>query len=343
MNTNDTRERTTRSTRTRVVLIGAAAPIAIAIAGTLLMVSWLPELPDPIAVHWSGAGADGFGPALPFIFAPLVIVVLFSIFAVVFSWRTTPSGQPVYTQKILLTTSVWLSTTLTVGFVGSVAGQRGIVDAKNASDVGAILLIGAVAGLALAAGAWFLLPKGESSVIEAGQPPKALDLRGDERLSWSHSARFGNAVLVLMGVLLVVGGAAILTSFASSPSEVIAPKVLIFAVVLLTTALVVTNIWWRVSADHRGFTVRGYLGWPSKRIPLADIRTVQVVDVVPMRDFGGYGWRWAGGGRSGVILRTGPGIEVTASSGKRFVVTVDDAETGAGVIAALLKQNSVAW
>lgn len=59
-----------------------------------------------------------------------------------------------------------------------------------------------------------------------------------------------------------------------------------------------------------------------------------------MRDFSGFGWRWTGGGRSGVVLRTVPGIEVTSARGKRFVATVDDAETGAGVIAALPAQGS---
>lgn len=335
MNSIDSVEAQIRSTHRRALAVGGILPLALAGAATFLMMSWLPHLPDPIAVHWSGQGADGFGPAVPFIVTPFVIAVVFSIFAVAASWRTAPSGGLLYNQKILLTTSVWLSTLLSIGFVGSISVQRGLADATDAPEINVFLLIGAVAGIILAAGGWFILPKGESSILEAGHEPKAVDLHGDERLSWSHTARLGSAALVIVGISLAVAiGVAVFALLASSTSSVIATIVVVFV-----TGLVVTNTWWRVSADHRGFSVRGALGWPSKRIPLQDIRTVQVVDVKPTRDFGGYGWRWTADARSGVILRAGSGIEVTASSGKRFVVTVDDAETGAGVIAALLTQR----
>ena len=103
MSSSDSNEQSQQSTHLRVILVGAVVPTAIALAAALLMVSWLPELPDPIAVHWEGKGANGFGPALPFILAPLVISALFSIFAVSMSWRTAPSGRLIYNQKILRT------------------------------------------------------------------------------------------------------------------------------------------------------------------------------------------------------------------------------------------------
>lgn len=37
-----------------------------------------------------------------------------------------------------------------------------------------------------------------------------------------------------------------------------------------------------------------------------------------------------------IIAVVGPAIQVTRSSGRKFVVTVDDADTGAAVLAALL-------
>lgn len=322
------------ATHCRTLIIGGVLPITIALVATLLMMSWLPELPDPIAVHWSGAGADGFGPALPFMLTPLAIVLAFSVFVVATSWRTAPSGALLFNQKILVVMAVLLSTMMSVGFVGSIAVQRGLAEAKESPDVGVLLAIGAAAGVVLAVASWFLLPPGVSSAVEVGQQPKPVDLYGGERLSWSHTARLGNIGLMIVALAFVWAiGIVIFASFAAQSSVVFAIVILVFVAVL-----VVTTTWWRVSADRRGFTVRGALGWPVKRIPLEDIRTVQVVDVTPTRDFGGYGWRWTVDGRSGVILRAGSGIEVTASSGKRFVVTVDDAETGAGVIAAMLTQ-----
>lgn len=321
--------------RTRVVLIGGIIPVVLAATATILMISWLPLLPNPIAVHWSGAGADGFGPAIPFIVTPAIITLLFSAFAVAWSWRLTATGQLGWNQKGVLVTGVWLATLLSIGFGSSIALQRGLADAHKASDAGPSLAAGAGIGLALAAVAWFLLPPGES-IEEHGAPANPIDVRGEERISWSHAARFGNTALLIVALAVAVALGAVV--FASVESTTI--PVFGFVVVGLVSALVVTNTWWRVSADRRGFTVRSIAGWPMKRIPLAEIRTVEIIDVDPPRDFGGYGWRWSGKGRSGVVLRRGEGIEVTAASGKRFVVTVDDAATGAGVLAALLKQNS---
>src|SRR5690554_8235704 len=71
------------SHRRRVVLIGGVIPVAIASIAAVVMISWIPELPDPIAVHWSGSGADGFGSAWPMVLLPLGLVSAFSVFAVI--------------------------------------------------------------------------------------------------------------------------------------------------------------------------------------------------------------------------------------------------------------------
>ena len=90
--------------------------------------------------------------------------------------------------------------------------------------------------------------------------------------------------------------------------------------------------FWRVRADRRGFSVRGALGWPRVSIPATDIAAVRVVDVDPTADFGGWGWRWGSGRRTGIIMRRGAAIEVTRRDGRRLVVTVDDADNAAAVL-----------
>jgi hypothetical protein len=205
-----------RSTHRRTVLVGGVFPIAIAVVATFLMVSWLPQLPDPIAVHWSGAGPDGFGPAWPFAYATILMVLAFSAFAIGMSWHTTPSGSLSFNQKLVLVTGVWLSTMLSIVFGASIAVQRGLSDAQDAPEVGIFVAVGAAAGLLLAAGAWFILPPGES-VGETGESPTPLDIRGDERLSWSHSAHLGNVALTIVGVSLAVAiGAASFATVVSS-------------------------------------------------------------------------------------------------------------------------------
>ncbi|GAA3741731.1 hypothetical protein GCM10022239_16700 [Leifsonia bigeumensis] len=327
--------RQTKATRLRAIVIGTVVPIAVALVTVALLVSWMPQLPDPIAVHWSGAGPDGFGSAMPFILLPLGITVVFSAFAAVWSWRSTPSGRLTWNQKFLVVTSLWLAALLNVGIGGSVAIQRGLADAHDAQGVGPWFAVGVGAGFVLAVAGWFLLPPAER-VGQAGTSPRPVDVQGQERVSWSRSARLGTVALVVVALTLVVAiGAVVVAAFASRGSGAFAIVVLV-----LVAALVATNTWWRVSADHRGFIARGVFGWPRKRIPLDDIRSVQVVEVDPTRDFGGWGWRWGGQGRTGIILRAGEGIEVTTTPGKHFVVTVDDAATGAGVLAALIAQRT---
>ncbi len=325
----------TKTTRVKAIILGAAIPVVIALVTTAVTVSWLPQLPDPIAVHWSGGGPDGFGPALPFLLLPVGISVVLGAFVAVWSWRPTPSGRLTWNQKFLVATSLWLATLLNVVFAGSVALQRGLADAHDAPDVAPWLAVGAGAGLVLAVAGWFLLPPAET-IDEAGTPPRPVDVQGQERVSWSRSARLGNAALAVIAVVVAVAVvAAILVSLASRPAIVGAVIVLVFLALLAAT-----NTWWRITADHRGLIARGVLGWPGKRIPLDDIRSVQVIEVDPTRDFGGWGWRWGGNGRTGIILRAGQAIEVTTTGGKRFAVTVDDAATGAGVLAALSAQRT---
>jgi hypothetical protein len=326
-------ERARRSLHRRVILVGGVVPVAIAVAVTVAMLSWLPELPDPIATHWSGAGPDGFGPAVTLVFVPLAITVLFSLFAIGTALGTTSVGLA-WTQKVLLIMSIWLSGLLSVGIGWSVAVQRGIKDASEAPDPGLALLLGAIGGAALAAVAWFLLPKTDAT-REQGETPDPAHIAETERVSWSRTVTIAPVVVVVIGVAVVATtGAAIIAIAVASAGAWIAVASLAL-VMLLASA----TSFWRVTADRRGLLVRSALGWPRIRIATADIVSVQVVDINPTADFGGWGYRWAGHGRSGIIMRAGTAIEVTHGTGKRFVVTVDDARTGASVLAGLIAQH----
>lgn len=324
-----------RRTRRAIVVVGAIIPVAIAGFAAFLMISWLPELPDPIAVHWSGAGPDRYGPALPQMFLPLGLAVFFSAIMVGAAWRLQPSGRPTGIQKFMVVTSVWLSAFLSVGIGGSVAVQRGLSDATETGAIGWEMGLGAGISLVLASGAWFLLPAADTS-ITMGVTPRAVPLSGSERVSWSQVVTISPWMLLIVGVLTVVsGGVAIYTLMVTSPGAPIA----VGSLVLVILALASTS-YWRVTADRRGLTVRSLVGWPRVRVRAEEIAAVHVVEVSPMADFGGWGYRWAGNGRSGVVMRSGSAIEVTRRSGKRFVVTVDDAQTGAAVLAAVMPATS---
>jgi hypothetical protein len=92
----------------------------------------------------------------------------------------------------------------------------------------------------------------------------------------------------------------------------------------------------RVRTDEVGLTVEfGLLPWLRKRIPLARIRDAGHRDVRAFRDFGGWGYRIKGGS-TGIVQRSGDALAVRLDSGREFVVTVDNARTGAAVLNGLL-------
>jgi hypothetical protein len=322
----------TTTLRRQVLLVGGVVPIVIALAGTLAMISWMAELPDPVAVHWSGDGPDGYGPAWPLVLTPLGIVLVFSVFAVLTAWKPTANRMLTASQKFVLATGTWLSTMLTLGISGSVAIQRGLEDASQAGDVSLFILGGAVAGLVLAVPAWFLLPAVDPSphtVIE----PEPLELHPSERVSWSRTVMIAPAALTVALVALCAAVVAVIVTALNAPQGV---GFAVSSLVVVSLLLLGTS-YWRVSADRRGLTVRSGLGWPRVSIPIDELQAAHVITVNPAADFGGWGWRQDLAGRSGIIMRGGQAIQVTRASGKKFVVTVDDAETGAGVLAALLR------
>src|SRR5690606_29015010 len=90
------------SARRRIVLIGGVAPVLIALTTTLSALTWMPELPDPVAVHWGTEGVDGYGSAWIAIILPLAITLAFAVFAVLSSWKVAPDGRLLSGQKLVV-------------------------------------------------------------------------------------------------------------------------------------------------------------------------------------------------------------------------------------------------
>ncbi|MFO7300168.1 MAG: hypothetical protein DIU67_008260 [Actinomycetes bacterium] len=89
----------------------------------------------------------------------------------------------------------------------------------------------------------------------------------------------------------------------------------------------------RVTVDASGFTVRPLIGWPVYRVPIDEVLEVETGEAFA-GEFGGWGFRRVPGGVA-VIMKGGSAISVTRRDGRRLVVTVPDAGTGA----ALLRSN----
>lgn len=317
--------------RRRILVIGGVIPVVISVVTALIALTWLPELPDPVAIHWGPSGVDGFGPAAVMIIMPAAITIAFAVFAVISSWKVSPQGLLLSGQKLMVVTSLWLSVLLSVTMGGSLYIQRGLADASDSPDVLPWMLAGLAVGVLLSVGAWFALPA-MTRVPLPSAVAAPIDVTETERVAWSRTVSIAPAAWWVIGVGLAVSLIAVVATVLTNTAAWIAAIVFVFI-----SLFVVVSVAWRVTADRRGLIVRSAAGWPRVTVPVSDIASVQAVQVNPVAEFGGWGWRWDAAGRSGVIMRAGDAIEVTRSNGKRFVVTVPDAATAASVLSAHIR------
>jgi len=326
----------TPAQRIRIVIIGAVVPLLIAIIGIAVMFSWT-DLPDPIAIHWGvGDGPNGFGTVTELALLVGLTVLLFAAIATIGTLTTRAGASPSYIPRLLVAVSVWLSVFLTGGIVGTVALQRGLVNAAAAPDPALALLVACLIAVPIGAAAWFLTPKAATVAAEPIDAP-VLDLATDERVLWQRNVGPNAAFVVVLAiaVLLLVGGT-VLAILTGEPETV--PLVVIPAIIVFATS---TTLFWKIRVDATAFTTRSSVGWPRYRYAIDEITEARAVTLEPLREFGGWGIRIGAGGRLGIVLRAGEALEVERRDGRIFVVTVDDATTAAALINGLVRRAAV--
>jgi hypothetical protein len=313
---------------TRVLFVAVGLPLAITAVGVALLLAWLPELPDQLAVHWGLDGPDGFASSTAFVVGYALMgigfVVLFGALAIA-GRRVGPN----WVQKMLASTSLGVAVVLFATFVATTEVQRGLEDAADAPDIGILVIGGVVAGLVAGVAGWFIQPKvvNQENELAAAEP---LRLAPEERAVWLAKTRtpVGALVVIILAIAFVLG----VTVFVTVQSGGAAWFLLLAPIILLALALLTTS--WRVRVDEHGLVVRSVMGWPVYRVSVAEIAKAGATEVSPGADFGGWGLRWAPNRRFGIITRGGPALEVQRHDGRSLVVTVDDAETGAALLAA---------
>lgn len=310
--------------RGRTTLLALGAPAAIVATALAVAWSWRDELPHPIATHWGLDGPDGFGSFTPNVVVPAAacLVVASLLWALGFF-----AGRQSFTRRGAAAGAVWFTLLLEGVSIGGLSVQRGVADARNAGSVTGAIVIALVVATAVAGVVILLSPGDPPRPTGAPVPVDAIRLRlGEtERASWLREAVSPAYHLSLVGVVVGVALVALLTgSWALS---------LVLGVVLGPSF--VAFMHWIVTVNADGLTVRSAIGRPRFRVPLDEVLRAEVVDVHPLREFGGYGIRADSHGRIGVILRKGETLAVNRTGDRVFLVTVDDAATGAALLNTL--------
>ncbi|MFI6937802.1 hypothetical protein ACIBI4_00905 [Streptomyces sp. NPDC050418] len=92
-----------------------------------------------------------------------------------------------------------------------------------------------------------------------------------------------------------------------------------------------------VRVDTEALEVRcGHMGLPRRRIPLSHIVAAEFAPRVTPQHWGGWGYRWRPEKGTAVVVRRGEGLVLNLGDGRKFTVTVDDAEAAVRFIRARL-------
>lgn len=304
-------------------------PALVTLAGSAVALSWRDDLPDPVASHWGPGGVvDGYSTLTTLLLGLGGLTLAFCAFTALVG---TLAGRAAMSRRFACGMAVWFALFLQGVLLSTLAMQRGLADASAAPGTSTALGVAlAVATLAAVVVAW-LVP-GDAAVAASATPPPGaprLDLGASEHAAWV--GQVGQR-----GVVVGVVGAALLATAIS-----LASGLWLFGAVLgaVLVAVMAATLRWTVTVDARGLTARSLMRRPSLHVPLAEVESAEVVHVDPLREFGGWGLRIGLDGRTGVVLRGGPAIQVRRSGDRVVVVTVDDAATGAALLNTLAERG----
>ncbi|WP_395243944.1 DUF1648 domain-containing protein [Agromyces sp. MMS24-K17] len=318
-------------------------PVAITLAATAVLVAWAPRLPAEVVTKW---GVDGQPTqtvtpvGLVFVYlgvSGLLIVIL--ALAAFLGGRSAAraaarqerevAGFASAPSRLALARPIAVFAPATTALIAIVMlGLTGVQLDGTTSPSGwtvAGIIVGAVVvagGIALVT--WRALPAPERAGAVRATP--ALALAPGERAAWTATAHapWPVVVLVFVGLGLCLLPVVLIPSW--WPLSLLLVVVIGFAATTLSV---------RVTVDRHGLVVRTLVGIRVGRVRLDQAVAAADVTIDPAA-FGGWGFRFDGLGRRGIILRAGSAIEVERRDAPPFVVTVPDARTGAALLNALV-------
>ena len=307
-----------RSTITRIALPALIMACLVVPAAALTA-----RLPDPIAVHWSLTGRPNGH--LPWWACTLLVAILWGAgWTALLRTTVTPRRRDI-------------ASVYAIGGLLLAAQNSGLwanLDAgtwRSARHLpGYVLIPGIVACAAVASGiGWCAAPPDEPGRAEEPYQPDTPErrLRPGEQVVWAGGAT-NFWMLLVVPVIALIGRVTTGGERSLVVTAVIAVAMLGFCtvhVVVGPEAVVVSS---------------GLAGWPRRRVRLQQIRSAGIATVAPLT-YGGWGLRRRAG-RTAVIVRGGPALDLLLVDGRRFVVTVDGAAEAAALVNGYLARTATA-
>lgn len=318
-----------RRARLTFFVVAVILPIVITAVAVVILLAWLPTLPPQVATHWGVSGADRFGPPSVYLWilvgvglglpALMAIVTLASVGA---HWGGA--------ARLMGALSAGMSAFAAVMSLGSLAIQRELADPAESPGIGGTMALAFAALLLVGGIAWAVQPRVRPEQGRTLEPRYSVHVAKGERVVWVATTTMPSGALAfLLFVLLgLVALAAYMLGTGVEGGWIVALVVVVVGFALAATAS------FRVTVTPEGFSARALLGWPRIRVPLDEVEAARAVDISPFGEFGGWGWRIAVDGRTGIVMRRGSAIEVSRRGRRPFIVTIDGAEEAAALLQA---------
>lgn len=312
----------------RAFMVGFVAPDALVAIALALQLWLMADLPAEVVTHWGSEGPDGYGPAWTYPVLTLAVGLGLPALMMAFTLPSIRRGERSPMLRLMPAIGVGFTALIATISTGSLLVQRGLEDGDQPS-IGGVVVASYVVAVLIGLLGWAVQPRQELAQ-PSRQAVGPMPVAPSEKVVWLGRAEAGATLMaILIAVSIVLAGAAVWMWLAGDDVAAWILTGVVLLVALLTSASTV----FRVRTDLDGLEARSALGWPRFSIPVEDIADVSVVDVSGLAEFGGWGIRFAPGA-TGVILRNGQALQVARRSGRRFVITVDDPQTAASVLAA---------
>lgn len=320
----------------RAAAVGVAIPVVACAASVAVQLAIMPDLPDPVATHWRADGPDGYSPPA---LVPWMTVLVAGVLPLIFgasALRSVRRGDRGFALALMPGVAAGLSVFMAILLGGSLVMQRGLASGMDAPDIDGLILGALLVGTAVGVLGWWVQPKGATARAEL--PAVDLGLHQSETAVWWGRARMTGVAFVAVVLSTVAVACAAVAAWIWVEASL---AMLLTGVAVLLAVLLAMFTSFAVRADMHGLTVTSGGRIIRMTVPASDIAGAAPIVVSGIAQFGGYGIRHAPG-VTAVVLRSGPALEVTRRSGRRFVVTVEDPAVPAALLMRLVGADDAA-
>jgi hypothetical protein len=317
----------------RALRFAVGFPVTLAAAFVVCAFLVRADLPEPLAVRWTEAGAADFAPFGAVVGTGAALIVLIG-WAVLL--QAAPLSRPAVMRRIMMGAGLTVSLFVTTVLGAVLVGQLGLANARDSRVDVSVLALGSGAALALgvimgcvfkADDRWSV--DDDQAMREALERELDPDLARDSVRLWVHAR---SSVFVMIGVATLLP-AALLT--------IAVPwlAALLVAAAVLGAALLVA----RIRVDRSGLRVFAAGFVRVMDVPAAAIDAAAPKEV-KAADYGGWGYR-SHGTTTALLVSSGPAVVVDRSDGRQLMVSggsIDSADNIAQVlsrVAARARRN----